>query len=102
MGLTSAIAVFFILWWLVFFAVLPFGVRTQEEDESTVEGSVSSAPSRPLLLRKALIATVLAALVFAGLYWLIVVAGIGLDDVPFLPDFEPESWAPIRESIERQ
>jgi predicted secreted protein len=27
----SAFAVFFVVWWLVLFAVLPFGVRTQEE-----------------------------------------------------------------------
>ncbi len=94
MTLTSGIAVYFILWWLVFFIVLPFGVQTQEGDEAMVEGTSPSAPRRPLLLRKALITTVLAALVFWGLYELIVVVGIGLDDFPFLPDVRPEDWQP--------
>ena len=31
MSLVFAIAVYFICWWMVLFAVLPIGVRTQEE-----------------------------------------------------------------------
>lgn len=103
MSLTSAIAIFFVLWWLVFFAVLPFGVRTQgEDDEATIEGSPASAPVNPLLLRKAVITTVLAAVIFFGLYELIVVAGFGLDDIPFLPDMTPEGWEPNYERMDSQ
>lgn len=94
MSLTSAIAIFFIVWWLVFFAVLPFGVRTQEEDQATVEGTPASAPSQPLLLRKVVITTALAALVFAGVYFLLTQSTLTLDDIPFLPDVTPEGWEP--------
>ena len=30
--ISSAIAIYFVLWWIVLFVVLPFGVRSQSED----------------------------------------------------------------------
>jgi predicted secreted protein len=67
---SSLVAVYFILWWLVFFVTLPFGIHTQDEEESgIVLGTVPSAPTRPMLLRKALISTVVSAVLLAG-FWL--------------------------------
>ena len=65
MSLTLSLAVYFVIWWTVLFAVLPFGVRTQHEAGDVVPGSVESAPVAPRLLRTALITTVLSAIVFA-------------------------------------
>jgi predicted secreted protein len=31
MSIPFAIALYFVIWWTVLFAVLPFGVRTQDE-----------------------------------------------------------------------
>jgi len=31
MSLTLSIAIYFVIWWIVLFAVLPIGVRTQGE-----------------------------------------------------------------------
>ena len=42
MTLSFAIAIYAIIWWIVLFAVLPIGVRTQEE-----EGEVSPAVDQP-------------------------------------------------------
>lgn len=81
MSMISALAVYFIIWWVVFFAVLPFGVRTQAEDGATLAGSAPSAPVRPRLWRKAAIATVIAAAVLAAL-WYAVEAGVTIDDLP--------------------
>ena len=44
-------ALFFILWWLVLFAVLPFGLKTQDDDGDVTLGTVSSAPRGPHMLR---------------------------------------------------
>ena len=33
MSWTTAIAIYFMIWWVVLFAVLPWGVRTQEESD---------------------------------------------------------------------
>jgi len=69
MSPVSALAVYFVIWWLVLFAVLPWGVRTQGEEGTVEPGSPESAPARPQLARKALITTLVAAVVFAFVYY---------------------------------
>ena len=65
MGFATGLMVFFILWWVVIFTVLPFGVRTVEEEGGTVErGHAPSAPVRPMLLKKALITTAITAVLW--------------------------------------
>lgn len=87
MSLVSGLAIYFIIWWLVFFAALPFGVRTQAEAGEVVEGSAPSAPTRPMLGRKVVATTLVSGLLFAGLWW-VLNSGLTLDDVPFLPRME--------------
>lgn len=70
MSFVSALAVYFVIWWLVWFAVLPWGVRTQGEAGTVEPGSPESAPVKPQLAKKALITTALAAVVFALVYYL--------------------------------
>ena len=53
MTIGSFIAIYFVVWWTILFAVLPFGVRTQEEEGEVVLGSERSAPHRPMLIRNA-------------------------------------------------
>lgn len=71
MSLISVLAVYFVVWWIVLFAVLPWGTRTQEEEGEIVLGTSYSAPTKPRLLRKAL-ATSLVAAVLVGILWLAV------------------------------
>ncbi len=61
-------AIYFVVWWLCLFVVLPFGVRTQDDEGETVPGTVESAPARPMLVRKALATSLLAAVV-VGAVW---------------------------------
>lgn len=68
MSLLSMIAIYFILWWLCLFAVLPWGVKGQHEEGSIEPGTEPGAPLRPMLLRKVLATTLLAAILFAGVY----------------------------------
>ena len=77
----TLIAIYFIIWWLVLFAVLPFGIRTQEEDADTVLGTPGSAPSRPMLVRKAIATTVVSALILGALWIAHVRFGISIDSV---------------------
>lgn len=85
MSLVSSVAIYFVIWWIILFAILPIGVVTQEEGGEVIPGTESSAPQRPQLLKKALITTAVAAVVFAGVYWLKVYSGVTLDDLPFKP-----------------
>jgi predicted secreted protein len=65
MSLSTGIAIYFIIWWTVLFAVLPWGVRSQLESGSIAPGTDPGAPAVPRLLRKLVWTTVASAVVFA-------------------------------------
>jgi predicted secreted protein len=83
MSLAAIIAIYFIVWWLTFIAVLPFGVRTLAESGEDEPGLAPSAPSRPHLLRKMLAATLIAAALCGGFFALADWTGWNLDDIPW-------------------
>lgn len=64
---STAFAIYFVIWWIVLFAVLPFGVRSQEELGTVVPGTEPGAPQSPLLLRKAFWTTLVSAGLFVAL-----------------------------------
>jgi predicted secreted protein len=68
MSLISALAIYFVIWWLVLFAVLPFGVRSQHEAGDVTLGTDHGAPERPRLAQKFAITTAIAAIVFVAVY----------------------------------
>ena len=82
MGIGTYVAIYFIVWWTVIFAVLPFGVRSQHEDGAVEDGTEPGAPSRPLLLRKALITTVIAAIIVGVFAWSLETGRLTLDLFP--------------------
>jgi len=89
MTLSFAIAIYLVIWWIVLFAMLPIGVRTSEEaGEKTTPGNAESAPHMPNLLPKMVATTVVASIVFAALYAIIVHHVITLDEIPFFPRYE--------------
>ena len=88
MTLNFAIAIYVVIWWVVLFAMLPIGVRTQAEEGEVSPGTAESAPHRPRLLPKMLATTVVASLVFAAVYAIVVHRVITLDQIPFLPRYE--------------
>ena len=63
MDIVSGVVVYVLLWWWVFFMALPFGAHPPEAPE---QGHATSAPRNPYLLRKALVATVVAAVLWGG------------------------------------
>jgi len=81
MSLVSAIAIYFIIWWLVLFAVLPIGVRSQHETGDVTLGTDHGAPVKPMLVRKAIITSLIAAVIFAGVYIAFAVYGFSLEDL---------------------
>lgn len=82
MNWTFAIAIYLIIWWMVLFAILPIGVRTQLEDGEVVPGSAESAPIAPQIWKKAGWTTLVSGVIFAMVYVVIVYRLIDLDAVP--------------------
>ena len=72
MSIAGAIALYFIVWWLTLFAMLPIGVRSQHEDGEVTQGTDPGAPRMPMMAKKALWTTLAAVPVTAVLYaWIV-------------------------------
>jgi predicted secreted protein len=82
MSLTTSLAIYFIIWWLVLFCVLPFGVRNAAEAGEAVEaGNDPGAPTIHALGRKLIWTTIVAAVVFAMCWVVYVYKLVSLDDL---------------------
>jgi predicted secreted protein len=82
--LATGFAIYFIIWWVVLFAVLPWGVRSQEENGTVAPGSDPGAPAIPRLKRKLFWTTIVAGVVFAIWYVVYTYRLIALDDLAAL------------------
>ncbi len=65
------LAIYGMIWFLCLFAVLPFGVVSQDEAGHVEPGSSASAPVQPHMGRKIVINTLVAAVVYGIVYWLL-------------------------------
>ncbi len=66
----SMVAIYFVIWWITLFAILPIGVRSAHEaGEEVAQGHDAGAPVSHGLVKKALINTVVATIIFAVVYW---------------------------------
>ena len=84
MPVTTAIAIYFLIWWTTLFAVLPWGVRSQAESGEIVTGSDPGAPSLPRLRNKLIWTTLVASVVFAAFYAVYTLRLVTLDDLATL------------------
>lgn len=78
MGWVTGIVVYVIIWWLVIFMVLPWGVRRTETPEA---GHDHGAPARPMLARKLLATTLIAGVLFAIVFAIVEADIISLREI---------------------
>ena len=64
-SISTALAIYFVLWWIVLFVTLPFGVRSQHEDGEASPGTDPGAPVLPQMARKLIWTTLISAVIFA-------------------------------------
>ena len=65
MNWATGLMVYLVIWWTILFAVLPLGVRRVEKPG---RGQDRGAPERPELLRKAIITSLVAGVLWLGFY----------------------------------
>jgi predicted secreted protein len=90
MGIATGIAIYFLIWWVVLFAVLPWGVRPQGDE--AVPGSDPGAPQVPRIWMKLVWTTVTSTVVFAVCAFVYLKGLVSLDDLAGLlgvPPFKP-------------
>jgi predicted secreted protein len=63
--ISTAFAIYFVLWWVTLFVTLPFGVRSQHEDGVGAPGTDPGAPIATQMGRKLIWTTVISAVIFA-------------------------------------
>lgn len=65
----TGLVLFVMIWWTALFAVLPIGTKpmAQPDDKSGWRG----APERPNILRKVIVTTIVASVLWTGSYLLI-------------------------------
>lgn len=66
MPIVTGIALYFVIWWIALFAVLPLG--TKPVADADPQSGWRGAPEKPQLARKALITTIVAAVIWTGIY----------------------------------
>jgi predicted secreted protein len=67
MSWATGVMVYFVIWWTILFAVLPLGVK---KVENPGRGQDHGAPDRPQLIGKAVVTSIVAAVLWAGFYYL--------------------------------
>mgnify|MGYP005702536355 CR=1 FL=1 len=72
MGITGSIIVYVLIWWIIFFSVLPVGIQSKKEKfHEKIEGVDPGAPNNPKIARKFLITTIITSIIFIVIYYLV-------------------------------
>jgi predicted secreted protein len=71
MQVATFFAIYFVVWWLCLFIVLPFGVRNQVDEGSHIQGTDPGAPALFRLWPKLLWTTLLSLPFTSLILWLL-------------------------------
>tara|TARA_Y100000816_G_scaffold275864_1_gene244478 strand:- start:4814 stop:5068 length:255 start_codon:yes stop_codon:yes gene_type:complete len=72
MGITGSIIIYVMIWWIVFFSVLPVGIQSKKEVfKERLGGNDPGAPKNPKIGKKFLITTIITSLLFIVIYYLV-------------------------------
>jgi predicted secreted protein len=71
-GITGSIIVYVLIWWIIFFSVLPLGIQSNKEKfRERVGGIDPGAPINPKIGKKFLITTIITSIIFIVIYYLV-------------------------------
>ena len=72
MGITGSIIVYVLIWWIIFFSLLPVGIQSKKEKFiEKIEGIDPGAPNNPKIAKKFLITTIITSIIFIVIYYLV-------------------------------
>ena len=72
MSITGSIIIYVMIWWIIFFSVLPIGIKSNKEVfKETLQGSDPGAPKNPKIARKFLITTLITSIFFIMIYYIV-------------------------------
>ena len=72
MGITGSIIVYVMIWWIIFFSLLPVGIQSNKQVfKEKIGGMDPGAPKNPKIGKKFLITTLINTIIFAVIYYLV-------------------------------
>ena len=72
MGLTGSLIVYICIWWIVFFSILPIGIKSQNREfKENLAGNDPGAPKNPNIVKKFLISTLITSIIFFVIYYVV-------------------------------
>ena len=72
MGITGSIIVYVLIWWMIFFSVLPVGIQSNKEKFREQRGGIDpGAPNNPKIGKKFLVTTIITSIIFIVIYYLV-------------------------------
>ncbi len=69
MNITGSIVIYVIIWWIVFFSLLPIDVNRNKNIK--IEGEDPGSPENPKILKKFMYTTILSSVLFLIIYYLV-------------------------------
>ncbi len=73
MGLTGSIIIYVIIWWIVFFSLLPVGIRSNNAKfNDKIAGEDPGAPKNPNIGKKFIYTTIITSIIFVGIYYMVI------------------------------
>ncbi len=69
MSITGSIVIYVIVWWIVFFSLLPIDVNRNKYIK--VDGEDSGSPENPKILKKFIYTTIISSILFLIIHYLV-------------------------------
>ena len=72
MSTTGSLIVYISIWWIVFFSVLPIGIKSQNAKfTDELHGNDRGAPKNPRIAKKFFLTTLITSIIFLVIYYLV-------------------------------
>ena len=84
MSIGSGLAIYFLIWWVMLFTMLPLKIRSQYDAGSVVPGSEGAAPVLPRMKLKLILTTLISLVIFAAVFMIMKYKPIPLSSIPFV------------------
>ena len=69
MSITGSLIIFVLIWWIIFFSLLPIDV--DRKHKKMVEGADKGSPENPKIIKKIIYTTIITSIIFIGIFMLV-------------------------------
>ncbi|MFL2895564.1 MAG: DUF1467 family protein [Candidatus Pelagibacter sp.] len=69
MSITGSLIIFVLIWWIIFFSLLPIDVDRKHKE--MIEGVDKGSPENPRIFKKLIYTTILSSIIFIGILMLV-------------------------------